>query len=341
VRVTDVDFAIEEDGARRVRRLHRDRAGQPDAYDLRDPDYAFLPLRSMTADAAPELIGDKRTRRRPAPVRDHRLQGRRLRASHRLQRQCGRDQVGVLHPHHAESVSCRTPRASAAGQRTSAPCGLWLSARSRPHLPELLHTPGACPLSSSVSRFQTPDRSQPRARAGSLEPVTSPHRNRPEGFCRQRSPALFEITALPARSTSVRIRRADTGRKVAGLNGRQFRKPWGPYDAGVVGSPPPDGRALSWEDRKLLVAAYRRTNLTMRQPGPLFGIAASELPVAGPAQEARGERHVERRRPAPLRVSAGRGRSVRCVRRRGRRPWRRRPRCRRRCGPPCHSCEPA
>ncbi|MFC3571995.1 oleate hydratase [Streptomyces yaanensis] len=67
VRVTDVDFATEDDGTRRVRRLHLDRAGQPDAYDLTDTDYALLTLGSMTADAAygsddraPELIRDKR-----------------------------------------------------------------------------------------------------------------------------------------------------------------------------------------------------------------------------------------------------------------------------------------
>ncbi|MFI6359588.1 oleate hydratase [Streptomyces sp. NPDC050743] len=67
VRVTDVDFVTEEDGTRRVRRLHLDRAGLPDAYDLADTDYAFLTLGSMTADAAygsddtaPELIRDKR-----------------------------------------------------------------------------------------------------------------------------------------------------------------------------------------------------------------------------------------------------------------------------------------
>ncbi|MGW7529301.1 oleate hydratase [Streptomyces sp. NPDC054783] len=67
VRVTDVDFTTEEDGTRRVRRLHLDRAGQPDAYDLGDADYAFLTLGSMTADAAygsddraPDLIRDKR-----------------------------------------------------------------------------------------------------------------------------------------------------------------------------------------------------------------------------------------------------------------------------------------
>ncbi|MFF5406789.1 oleate hydratase [Streptomyces misionensis] len=67
VRVTDVDFVTEDDGTRRVRRLHLDRAGRPDAYDLDDTDYAFLTLGSMTADAAyggddraPELIRDKR-----------------------------------------------------------------------------------------------------------------------------------------------------------------------------------------------------------------------------------------------------------------------------------------
>ncbi|MFJ3233609.1 oleate hydratase [Streptomyces sp. NPDC086787] len=67
VRVTDVDFVTEEDGTRRVRRLHLERAEQQDAYDLADTDYAFLTLGSMTADAAygsddtaPELIRDKR-----------------------------------------------------------------------------------------------------------------------------------------------------------------------------------------------------------------------------------------------------------------------------------------
>lgn len=67
VRVTDVDFATEDDGTRRVRRLHLDRTGQPGTYDLTDHDYAFLTLGSMTADAAygsddtaPELIRGKR-----------------------------------------------------------------------------------------------------------------------------------------------------------------------------------------------------------------------------------------------------------------------------------------
>ncbi|MFI8237154.1 oleate hydratase [Streptomyces sp. NPDC085866] len=67
VRVTDAGFTTKDDGTRRVRRLHLDRAGQPDTYDLTDTDYAFLTLGSMTADAAygsddraPELIRDKR-----------------------------------------------------------------------------------------------------------------------------------------------------------------------------------------------------------------------------------------------------------------------------------------
>ncbi|MGW3938503.1 oleate hydratase [Streptomyces sp. NBC_00024] len=67
VRVTDVDFSTDEFGARRVRRLHVERYGQPDAYELGDADYAFLTLGSMTADAtygsddsAPELVRDKR-----------------------------------------------------------------------------------------------------------------------------------------------------------------------------------------------------------------------------------------------------------------------------------------
>ncbi len=67
VRVTDVDFATGDDGTRRARRLHLDRAGEPDTYDLGDTDYAFVTLGSMTADAAyggddhaPELIRDKR-----------------------------------------------------------------------------------------------------------------------------------------------------------------------------------------------------------------------------------------------------------------------------------------
>ncbi|MFE2186417.1 transposase [Streptomyces sp. NPDC059455] len=62
----------------------------------------------------------------------------------------------------------------------------------------------------------------------------------------------------------------------AGLNERQFRKL-------VVlvrrrgGGKPTGGRpwALPLEDRILLVAAYWRTNLTMRQLGPLFGISKS------------------------------------------------------------------
>ncbi|MFF4661220.1 oleate hydratase [Streptomyces sp. NPDC001381] len=67
VRVTDVDFATEPDGTRRVTRLHLDRSGQPDTYDLTGADHAFLTLGSMTADAAygsdttaPELVRDKR-----------------------------------------------------------------------------------------------------------------------------------------------------------------------------------------------------------------------------------------------------------------------------------------
>ncbi|MDC2959469.1 oleate hydratase [Streptomyces gilvifuscus] len=67
VRVTDVDFTTGDDGTRRVRRLHLDRAGQPDAYELTDADYAFITLGSMTADAAygddataPELVRGKR-----------------------------------------------------------------------------------------------------------------------------------------------------------------------------------------------------------------------------------------------------------------------------------------
>ncbi|CAL9662802.1 hypothetical protein SUDANB126_07086 [Streptomyces sp. enrichment culture] len=60
----------------------------------------------------------------------------------------------------------------------------------------------------------------------------------------------------------------------AGLNGRRFRKL-----VGVVrrrgGGKPTGGRpwALPRESRVLLVAAYWRTNLTMRQLGPLFGIS--------------------------------------------------------------------
>ncbi|MGW2651008.1 hypothetical protein ACWC2T_40550 [Streptomyces sp. NPDC001393] len=50
MRVTDVDFVTEEDGSRRVRRLHLDRAGQHGTYDLGDGDYAFLTLGSKTAE---------------------------------------------------------------------------------------------------------------------------------------------------------------------------------------------------------------------------------------------------------------------------------------------------
>jgi oleate hydratase len=67
VRVTDVDFATDADGTRRVRRLHLDRAGQPGAYELDADDFALITLGSMTADAAygndshaPELVRDKR-----------------------------------------------------------------------------------------------------------------------------------------------------------------------------------------------------------------------------------------------------------------------------------------
>jgi oleate hydratase len=67
VRVTAVDFDTDERGSRYVRRMHLDRAGQSDTYELSDSDYAFLTLGSMTADAAygsddtgPELVRDKR-----------------------------------------------------------------------------------------------------------------------------------------------------------------------------------------------------------------------------------------------------------------------------------------
>ncbi|MGW3115700.1 oleate hydratase [Streptomyces sp. NPDC001107] len=67
VRVTDADFATDERGARRIRRLHVERDGRPDTYELTDDDLAFITLGSMTADAAygnddaaPELIRDKR-----------------------------------------------------------------------------------------------------------------------------------------------------------------------------------------------------------------------------------------------------------------------------------------
>ncbi|MFF5408554.1 transposase family protein [Streptomyces misionensis] len=62
----------------------------------------------------------------------------------------------------------------------------------------------------------------------------------------------------------------------SGLNGRQFCKL-----VGLVrrrgGGKPTGGRpwALSLEDCILLVAAYWRTNLTMRQLGPLFWISKS------------------------------------------------------------------
>ncbi|MFI9311108.1 transposase [Streptomyces triculaminicus] len=62
----------------------------------------------------------------------------------------------------------------------------------------------------------------------------------------------------------------------SGLNERQFRKL-----VGLVrrrgGGTAPGGRpwGLPLEDRVLLVAAYWRTNLTMRQLGPLFGISKS------------------------------------------------------------------
>ncbi|MGX8904687.1 transposase family protein [Streptomyces netropsis] len=62
----------------------------------------------------------------------------------------------------------------------------------------------------------------------------------------------------------------------AGLGERQFRRL-----VGLVrrrgGGAPSGGRpwGLPLEDRVLLVAAYWRTNLTMRQLGPLFGISKS------------------------------------------------------------------
>ncbi|MEU5793936.1 oleate hydratase [Streptomyces sp. NPDC047813] len=67
VRVTDADFATDEQGARRLRRLHLERAGVPETCELGPDEYAFLTLGSMTADAAygdddraPELVRDKR-----------------------------------------------------------------------------------------------------------------------------------------------------------------------------------------------------------------------------------------------------------------------------------------
>ncbi|MGW3106497.1 oleate hydratase [Streptomyces sp. NPDC001100] len=67
VRVTDVDFTTDAEGVRRARRLHVERDGQPETYELTADDYAFLTLGSMTADAAhgtddsaPELVRDKR-----------------------------------------------------------------------------------------------------------------------------------------------------------------------------------------------------------------------------------------------------------------------------------------
>jgi hypothetical protein len=62
----------------------------------------------------------------------------------------------------------------------------------------------------------------------------------------------------------------------SGLSERQFRKL-----VGIVrrrgGGAPTGGRewALPLEDRILLVAAYWRTDLTMRQIGPLFGVSKS------------------------------------------------------------------
>ncbi|MEV5988574.1 oleate hydratase [Streptomyces sp. NPDC052051] len=67
VRVVDADFTTEEDGTRRVHRLHLERDGQPETRDLAETDLAFLTIGSMTADAsygsddrAPELIRDLR-----------------------------------------------------------------------------------------------------------------------------------------------------------------------------------------------------------------------------------------------------------------------------------------
>ncbi len=62
----------------------------------------------------------------------------------------------------------------------------------------------------------------------------------------------------------------------SGLSGRQFRKLVG-LGRRRGGGAPTGGRpwALPLEGRVLLVAAYWRTNLTMRQLGPLFGVSKS------------------------------------------------------------------
>ncbi|MER7463298.1 oleate hydratase [Streptomyces sp. NPDC097981] len=67
VRVTDVEFAVGEDGGRRVEQILFERNGAPGAYELGPEDYAFITLGSMTADAryggddtVPELVRDKR-----------------------------------------------------------------------------------------------------------------------------------------------------------------------------------------------------------------------------------------------------------------------------------------
>lgn len=66
VRVVDADFAVDR-GARRLTRLHVERAGEPGTYELGADDYALLTIGSMTADAgygddehAPPLIRGKR-----------------------------------------------------------------------------------------------------------------------------------------------------------------------------------------------------------------------------------------------------------------------------------------
>src|SRR4051812_28071454 len=66
-----------------------------------------------------------------------------------------------------------------------------------------------------------------------------------------------------------------------GLQPAQFRKPVALVAArggqAITDGRPGRPRALNLADRVLLVAVYRRTNLTMRRLGPLVGIVPSAV----------------------------------------------------------------
>jgi oleate hydratase len=95
VTATDADFA-DEGGHRRAVKLYYTEKGEGKELDLGENDYLFMTLGSITADSSyggqtsvPELIRDRRD-------------GPRLRAAKHVLRKHRREQVGVVHPHHAQ-----------------------------------------------------------------------------------------------------------------------------------------------------------------------------------------------------------------------------------------------